>query len=1476
MISHTEAAKIKERPEPNNFFLPIPPAPAQEYYVTSSVQKRIFIHSQFEGIGTSYNITLYMRINGKLDVKRLETACQRLIERHESLRTSFAVKNGEIVQIIREKVDFTIGYHELATGDENEARRICQDMIQPFDLNQAPLLRVGLVKLNDAKYLFLFDIHHIIADGASISILINELYGLYTEQRLPELTIQYKDFAVWQNELFGTKMLQEQKDYWRNLFADEIPLFNLPLDYVRKEKPTFAGDMVPYPVSSELTAWILQFAKKQRITLNVLSMAVYFLLLSKYTNQSDLVIGTIVSGRRHPDLLRIIGMFVNSLPVRIKIRDNDSFLAFLQNAAAQISKAYKNQDYPYEKIIEMLPAHGDRSRNPLFDTMFTFSSQSAMNLDWAGEGLSFNQYETGNNNAKFDLTFNGYINPGHRMYYMMEYNSDLFKKSTIERMAEHFHNILAIVMENPEMQLAEIEILSREERTRILLDFNDTRVDYPEGLTLQQLFEAQVERNPEQIALIFENRQLTYRELNRCSNQLARVLRKRGIKPDDIVGIMAGRSLEMIMGIIAILKAGGAYLPIDPEYPGDRINSMLENANPKLLLVTGNIDYKFSFPGEVILLETQSWNDYDSSNLELINRPGDLAYVIYTSGSTSQPKGVMIEHAGISNTIQWRRNEYGLDNHDTVLQLFSFAFDGFLTSLFTPLVSGATVVLPNKMEAMDASAIKNYIVKYQVTHFIIVPSLYSVILQYMTVEDLKSLKIITLAGEKATSQLISESQEKNPHLELANEYGPTENTVATTILRKMNPALNGIIGKPISNTRVYILAPHGKLQPIGVPGELCISGVGLARGYLGSPELTREKFMDSRIQIPDSRLNQSNSDSYLGNLNLQSEIMNMESHFKMYKTGDLARWLPDGNIEFLGRIDYQVKIRGYRVELSEIESRLLKHESIREVVVIAKEDNTGNKCLFAYIVAEKELTIGELRRFLGQDLPDYMVPSYFVMLDKMPLTPGGKIDRKALPESDGMMNTGMEYSAPTNEHEAKLAIIWREILKKEQVGVNDNFFNLGGHSLNAIQIVEKAKQQGINISVTDIFSLKTIAKICANIDRPIRSNSTLPITVEPSDSGPEKPNILFYALKESFRYEIDENETKVLQVRLHNEITTFLHHALSLAVVLADERLLPWYYEHYINIYSNTNESGLLNLEFLEYYGPYNGVMYCYYLGYNLLKEISNIIDFIIDQINRGYYVVINVDEYYLPEKIRYHNDHYVHQSLIYGYDNTRQKLMALGFNQENLFSKHTLDYNQFMEAFEKGKLYYKETAPWTENSAIELIKFKDHLTEYPFDLQRFLTKLDNYLSSSGDDPIIFTYMLNKANVKYGLNVYDEVIHHLENLLKGRFTIDYKNIHLLAEHKKGIFKRLQYILSRYQLTGDIVNMTECYSQIVEQVEAVRIKYLELSYSKDSLDFDDFPNIIKNTCEMFQSMKEQERMLLQAISKQLHRVISKVQ
>ncbi len=1033
----------------------IEPVEKRAYYPMSSAQNRIFTLQQFDLDSINYNMPIPMVIEGSLDIDIIKDTFSKLIQRHEAFRTSFVLTDEGPVQIIHDDIEFVMDYRE---AEEAEADIILQSWVKTFDLGKAPLMRVGLIKLKEDKYILFRDMHHIISDAVSMDILTQEFFEIYNGRELPTLKIQYKDYAVWQNNLLNSDEMKNQEAYWLSKFADsEIPVLSMPSDYPRQNMQSFEGENVSLQFNEELTSKLREIAKDTGTTLNMLLLSIFNILLSKYSGQEDIIIGSPISGRPHADLENIIGMFVNTLAIRNYPEFYKPFSEFLEEVKENCLEAYENQDYQFEELVYKLNNNSngslrrDLSRSPIFDVMFTMQNAvSAQNSNNMHNNIKISPYSLAYNIAKFDMTL-GAVETDDNIILCLEYCSKLFKRETMERFLGHFEMIATAITDNIDVPLMKINILSEKEQHQLLVEFNDTKVEYPKDKVIQELFEEQADKTPNNVAVVYNKDILTYKELNENANRIARLLRSKGIKQNEIVGIMIEGSTEMLVGILGILKAGAAYLPIDPKYPIDRIAYMMEDSKTGILLTDFQPKDMQDENIEILLLKDEELYKGDGSNLEMINTPRDMAYVIYTSGSTGKPKGVMIEHSSLINLSKWHIDYYKVTEKDNSTKYAGFGFDASVWEIFPYIITGAAIHIIDEEIKLDIEKLNEYYNENDIT----ISFLPTQICEQFMKQDNKSLRYLLAGGDK-----LRYFEGKN--YKIVNNYGPTENTVVTTSFEVDKAYDNIPIGKPIANTQIYILDNESRLQPIGVPGELCISGESLSRGYLNREELTSEKFIEHPFAEGQ----------------------------RLYQTGDLARWLSDGNIEFLGRIDAQVKIRGYRIELGEIEARILSYEGIEEAIVVDRQEESGNSYLCAYISSTRELAIAELRSYLAMELPEYMIPAYFIQLDKLPLTANGKVDRKALPEPDGSITTGTEYVAPSNEIEEKLQEIWSEVLGIEKIGVNDSFFELGGHSLKAINVASKIHRElNVSIPLRELFKTPTIKGLAKYIE--VSSKSVL-------------------------------------------------------------------------------------------------------------------------------------------------------------------------------------------------------------------------------------------------------------------------------------------------------------------------------------------------------------------------------------------------
>ncbi|RAP22565.1 Bacitracin synthetase 3 (BA3) [Brevibacillus laterosporus] len=1028
----------------------IQPVEKSDYYPLSAAQRRVLIMSQLEKVSISYNMPHVWKIDGHLNDERLEASLLALINRHESLRTRFVWMDGDPVQQIHETVDFCM-VHRYASPEELNS--IVDLFTQPFHLGQGPLFRAELVTYAKDKHLFMIDMHHIISDGVSIATLCDELSNLYAGADLPQLRIQYKDFAVWQQEFYRTEMMKAQESYWLQHLSGEVPVLQLSTDFLRPAEQSFQGDTVFFVTDAELSRNLHELTAHTGTTMYMILLAAFQVLLAKYSDQDDILVGTVSAGRSHNDLQSMVGMFLNTLVIRSYPVGEKTFATFLAEVKETSLHAFENQDYPFEELVKKLGVQRDLSRNPFFDVLFVMQNAETRSDLILGEAL-ISSYPAGFDAAKFDLTFQ-VTEGGESLSFALNYCTKLFKRETIERMSTHFTQLIRAIVKNPHIHLADIDMLTDEEKEELLVAYNPTPTSYPADKTIQQLFEEQAALIPDHVAVRFENHQLTYQELNERANQLARHLQTHGVTTESIVGIMVKRSLEMIIGILGVLKAGGAYLPLDPDYPQERIMYMLEDSGSKVLLTQTAFlqeEIPLLFRGDIILIDGEDICQQESSNLVECTTSDSLAYLIYTSGSTGKPKAVLIEHKAVHNFMLGMLDLIPFSNQSVILSLTSMSFDIFVLETLLPLTTGAEVIIATEEQQVSPSQITHLLRKHRVNLLQMTPSRMNMVInQTDGAMGLSDLEAILIGGEAFPEQLLTRLQQVTS-ARLFNMYGPTETTVWSSI-HELTHATAVSIGRPIRNTKFYILNENQQIQPIGVAGELYIGGDGVARGYWNRADLTEERFILNPF--------------------VEGE--------RLYRTGDRAMRLADGNVKHLGRTDDQVKIRGYRVELSEIEVMLLRHEAIHMAAITVQEETGQEKSLVAYYVSQEVISAAELRLLLMQTLPSYMIPAYFVHMEFFPLTPNGKINRNALPKSK-QDPLHYDYAIPTNEMEVKLVVIWQELLGIEKVGVNQNFFELGGHSLLGIEMVERAKiVLQTEVALMDIFKFPTISTLSKHL-----------------------------------------------------------------------------------------------------------------------------------------------------------------------------------------------------------------------------------------------------------------------------------------------------------------------------------------------------------------------------------------------------------
>jgi amino acid adenylation domain-containing protein len=1064
-------------------------APEMIFFPASFAQQSLWFIDQLTPGMATYNTPSALRIRGKLEIEVLEKTVKEIVRRHETLRTRFVAVRGEPQQIIEDQVSVQLPVLDLTCvdGDEEreaEAIRLAREEArEPFDLQQAPLMRVKVLRLGVRDHVLLFNMHHIICDAWSTGVLAEEVSVIYSAfcagqpSPLPELPIQYADYTMWQRERLQGQVLEQQLSYWKRQLAGSNML-QLPTDRPRPPLQSQNGALFDFLIAANLTQQLKILADEQGATFFMLLVAAFQTLLYRYSGQNDIAVGTPIAGRRRSETEKLIGFFINTLVLRGDLSGPPSFTELLWRTKEVTLEAYAHQDVPFEKLVEVLSPERNLASTPLFQVMITLQNAPQSGLQLGAAILQpFNNVDNGT--SKFDLLLQLAEDGSGMLTGSLQYNTDLFEAASVTRMIDHYRMLLGGIVAKPRQSIDVLPLLTANERKQVIDEWNQTTVEFPRGKCLPDLIEEQAARTPEAIALEHKGQTLTYRELNERANHLGHYLQILGVGPEIRVGICVERSLDMIVGLLGILKAGGAYVPLDPSYPAERLGYMLKDSQAAVLLTQQPLLSQLpSFPGTLVRLDEQ-WPEISvaiSQNPQRAIAPENLAYVMYTSGSTGLPKGVAICHSSAVAFQHWAQGAFAAEDLAGVLASTSICFDLSVFEIFVPLACGGrTIVVRN---ALDLVGMTNAMrVKLVNT----VPSAMRELVRLNAVPE--SARTINLAGEALHSGLVQEIYEIKTVEQLFNLYGPSEDTTYSTyalIPRRQDAIVT--IGKPLANTQVFVLDEELQPVPIGIVGQLHIGGSGLARGYLNRTDLTADRFRPNPFSSVGGE--------------------------RLYQTGDLARYRADGNLEFLGRLDHQVKLRGYRIELGEIEAALKTEERVRQAVVIVLEDTPGDKRLVAYVVPNREITTGELRDALKRRIPEYMVPSNFVMMEALPLTPNGKLNRAALPvpviESTNEIS-GFSVRRPRATLEELLAQIWIDVLRLKRVGVHDDFFALGGHSLLATQAVARIRSVfHIDLPLRRLFEEPTVAGLAKVIEQQMQQGTIekTPPLVRVSRDGP--------------------------------------------------------------------------------------------------------------------------------------------------------------------------------------------------------------------------------------------------------------------------------------------------------------------------------------------------------------------------------------
>ncbi|MFA0960200.1 amino acid adenylation domain-containing protein [Roseivirga sp. BDSF3-8] len=1035
---------------------PISLAESAESYPLSRAQLRLWLASQTEEGSAAYNIPNSVTLNEGIELDSFKEAVLDTVERHEILRTVFKMnKDGEVRQYVRslEETGLLVGfkdYRNKANPKEAADAYIAADSFAPFDLEKGPLIRAELLQYAEKGYIFYYNLHHIIADGRSMDVLANDVVALYAaikssqSSKLEPLEFQYKDFAVWQNQKLDGDQLEKHKSYWQERLQGDIPVIEFPFAKKRPQIKTYNGRGLGFVLNPEVVTALKDYTSQKGGSLMMSLMAAWKVLFRNYTGESDILVGSMLTGRDHVELENQIGFYINVLPVRSHVDTSTSFDDFYNSFKNELIKSYEYQEYPFDQIITDVGAKGSQSRGPLIDIFFNYYEAP----DLGNRFDSRNYKDLGDRLVRSDMEFH-ITTDGNNVNIIINYNQDIYESASIENMAIHYNAIVGALLSDSNQVMGEVDFISGAEKYELLNSYNSHTAPIPSGSTLIGLFEEQTSKTPDQIALIGGEVSLSYGELNEKANRLAAYMSSEsGVQKGDFVGVHLNRNTNCIVSILAIMKLGAVYLPVDHTYPADRKKLIIEDAGVQLLLHENSTEeLKDFYYGKV--LDPREAEGYTAD--KVFNAPveGDLAYVIYTSGSTGKPKGVLIQHKAIVNTIISQIDIFKMSAESRVLQFASFSFDASVSEIFTALGSGARLYIAGDDVRNDANRFKDYVIQHDIDTVTLPPS------YFQTIDSAAFAKfnMLVTAGEAPEYAKVAEYLTVGKYY--CNAYGPTETSICGSAFTVSSagelPSQNIPIGKPIHNAEIYILNEYNKLVPKGAIGEICIGGPGLAKGYHNRPELTDEKFMSHPFKAGE----------------------------RLYKTGDLGRWLDSGDVEFKGRIDQQVKIRGYRIEPGEVEYAIGRINGVEQASVIALEDCEGFKNLVAYIVAaDKALKPVHIKDTLKMALPAYMVPGAYVFIDQIPLTHNGKIDRNKLPLPDDSAFTKQEYVAPGTEVEKHLANAWKQILGPEKVGVNDNFFDLGGHSLLAAKLAfAVSRSLKMEFSMNNLFKYPTIRSL---------------------------------------------------------------------------------------------------------------------------------------------------------------------------------------------------------------------------------------------------------------------------------------------------------------------------------------------------------------------------------------------------------------
>ncbi len=1418
VFRNTTPKKIVSLLDSAKHYEPIPMAVEKECYPMSSTQKRMYLVSMLDPSGIAYNIPFGMNSKESLEPTRLKESMQYVIQRHEILRTIFYMENDVPMQKILTHVDADVTfldfsdrkYEPLALAD------VMHTFIKPFDLTNAPLIRLQLIHWADGSTL-LFDMHHIISDGTSLNLIVDELLRIYRDETLPPVTTQYKDYSEWMH----ARDLSEQQAFWIAQFQDELPVLDMPTDWKRPLVQDYHGDTITTPIHAEVKQKLLACAQKEEVTEYMLLLSATMILLSKYSSQSDIIIGSPVSGRVHKDTEQMIGMFVNTLAMRGKPEPDKTVHTLLQEVKEYCLQAFAHQEYPFEDLIEALEVNRDLGRNPLFDVMFAFHNEHEDTHNQLQSVIEDNSVT-----AKFDLSF--HISNQNGGYVLeLEYCTALYKRETAVRMIQHFISILLKMIQNTHCTISDLIMTTQEDIAKIA-EINNTTIDYDSNSTISELFQQQVALHPDVIAIKCGNEHVTYHELDQQANRIANHLRTLGIERDNIVAVLGERSVSLIASLLGILKSGAAYLPLDPEYPADRIQYMLNHSKASYVIVEDTYFEKIPASCNCISMDIAKDQRISCETPCRINESHDLAYVIYTSGSTGTPKGVMIEHKQLVNFIRAMEQAINIQQYSRILSLTTISFDIFGLESHLALANGMTITLSQKRQDIDAKAVSEMILRDQIEVIQFTPSRFKLLLQEESFQSaLSNIKLAIVGGEPFPDELLAQLR-KYPNLRIINGYGPTETTIYSSIKELTDPKTVCTIGKPLMNTRYYIMDSSMHMLPVGVKGELCIGGDCVGRGYLHAEDLTKERFIT------------------------------LENGERIYRSGDIAYIRTDGETICCGRQDNQVKIRGYRIELGEIEKAILSIDGVQDVVVIAfsKENETQ---LCAYYQAEQNYATSKLRESLGQILTPYMIPNYFVKMEAFPLTPNGKINKKALPQPTETERAEIEYMPPTNETERLICKLFEESLNVTNIGITSDFFLLGGNSIKAVALNMKMQNHFPKYNLVDIFLYHTPKSLATYLtDTTIEHSAiTTKLAMGEDELGADSIN------------EVKTDTIHKLPI-VYPIITSYNHHAHLLSIIGAYKETYPWVMSNYVNVFCHRDN---IKHSFCDFYFPMpNEVRAPELCPWILSQKISadlfqstklDILDFVLNCIDQKTYVHIMIDYFYVEQTERYQKIHGNHDLLIYGYDKEQEILYCSDF----LFSdsrKYTFSHISFTalrEGFMNCKL---DKSSGYLKGQFYLYKMREakHV-RYRFNPIHIVNALKQYVNS--DIPeywLIHNIRDNLDDRAFGLDVYNVLAEHVE--IAKREQLDYIDIRLfyvLYDHKKIMKHRFEYLME-----VDKKNIT-LYQEMVKQFEGLEREVQNILFSIIQFDMENEDSVADDIIRCLKEIRDKEERVIRSFLKE---------